>query len=156
MFLFIHGLTWSVFFLIEKSSNFAQQIFTVAQYFVSFVELIFAIYGHLILRKFVPRKLLHAKISALNYIWWNTVIHRSFFKKYVPSYFTYCSRCVFYTVIFEASFGLIFTKNSFNFSAIVFSWIISFSFNYLTVLDKTISNKSDKIFRRWRKFFPTK
>ena len=78
------------------------------------------------------------------------------FLKKEPSYLTYCSRCVFYTVIFEASFGPMFTKNPFNFSAIVFSWIISFSFNYLTVPDKTISDKSDEIFRRWRNFFPTK
>ena len=35
----------NVFFLIERSSNFAEQIFVVAQYFESFLELIFAIFG---------------------------------------------------------------------------------------------------------------
>lgn len=43
-----------------------------------------------------------------------------------PSYVTYCSKCVFDTGIFEASFGPIFTKKWLNFSIIVFLSIISF------------------------------
>ena len=34
-----------IFFLIERSLNFAEQFFAVVQYFVSFAELVSAIYG---------------------------------------------------------------------------------------------------------------
>ena len=43
-FSFINGLMKSVF-LIERSSNFAENFFAVFQHFVSFMELIFAIHG---------------------------------------------------------------------------------------------------------------
>ena len=54
----------------------------------------------------------------------------SFLSKTGPSYLTYCSKCVFDTSIFQASFGPIFTKKLSNFSAIFFLINSFFLINY--------------------------